>query len=131
MEIKIFSFGHKHGTPPPSDLQLDARFLPNPYNDKSLRAMTGMDEPVKEWFKRFPQVRDFVVHAGALAQAGLENEVRRKNGGVEYRIGVGCTGGHHRSVYSAEQLALLLLSNLKNVRHEITVYHTQHPENTE
>lgn len=131
MDITIFSFGHKYGTPPPSDLQIDARMLPNPYSDRNLRPLTGLDEPVQKWFERFPQVRDLVVATAQLAQAGLENEIRRTNGGVEYRIGIGCTGGHHRSVYVAEQLAIALRGNLKNVDHKITVSHTQHPENTE
>jgi len=131
MDITIFSFGHKHGSPPESDLQLDARFLPNPFSDKTLRPLNGTDEPVKKWFERFPQVRDFITHVTPIAQAGIENENRRTNGGFQYRIGFGCTGGHHRSVYCAEQLAIRLRGNLKNAAHKITVSHTQHPENTE
>jgi UPF0042 nucleotide-binding protein len=131
MDIEIFSFGHKHGTPPGSDLQLDARHLPNPYRNCDLRPLTGKDEAVQEWFARFPQVRDFIVHVAALAQSGIENEARRTNGGFQYRIGFGCTGGHHRSVYCAEKLAIALRGNLKNADHAITVSHTQHPENTQ
>jgi len=131
MDITIFSFGHKYGASYESDLQLDARFLPNPYRNCDLRPLNGTDEAVKTWFARFPQVRDFVTHVAHLAQAGIENEARRTNGGFQYRIGFGCTGGHHRSVYCAEQLAIALRGNLKNVDHTITVSHTQHPENTE
>ena len=131
MEIEIFSFGHKHGTPPPSDVQLDARFLPNPYSNTALRALNGMDEPVQKWFWQWPQVQDFVTHVSHIVQAGIESEGRKRRDGSKYRIGFGCTGGHHRSVYCAEQLAILIRGNPKNVRYEITVNHTQHPENTE
>jgi UPF0042 nucleotide-binding protein len=131
MDIIIFSFGHKYGQPPGSDLQFDTRPLPNPYRIHDLRQLTGKDEAVQAWFEQFPRITTFLDRAARLAQDGIDNEARRALGGYQYRIGFGCTGGHHRSVYCAEQLAILLRDSQKNEGHSISVVHTQHPEKTE
>ena len=103
LTVTLLSFGYKYGVPPESDLLFDVRFLPNPYFVPKLRALSGKD----------PGVRDYVCAAEAAAPF-LDKTVdlleflipRYRHEGKRYlTIGIGCTGGRHRSVVMAEQLA--------------------------
>ncbi len=106
MAVTIVSFGFKHGLPKESDLVFDARFLPNPFYVRDLRDRTGLDEAV----------RAFVFESGE-ADAYLD-EIRRFLAFVLPRfahepkayltIGIGCTGGQHRSVAIAEEAAKIV-----------------------
>jgi RNase adapter protein RapZ len=100
--LRLFSFGFKHGTPRDADLLLDVRGLPNPYWDERLKHLTGLDDQVKAYVfsaeaKAFyEEMRHFIESNLKFALAGGRNS---------YTVGIGCTGGKHRSVAVAETLA--------------------------
>jgi UPF0042 nucleotide-binding protein len=105
-QVTILSFGFKYGLPADADLVADARFLPNPFWIPELRSHTGLDEEVSEYVLGQQGAREFVgAYATALAPvlAGYQRENKR-----HATIAVGCTGGKHRSVAIAEELATLL-----------------------
>jgi UPF0042 nucleotide-binding protein len=103
MQIALESFGYKNGLPLDADIVMDVRFLPNPHWDEDLRPLTGHD----------PKVRDFVLER-AVTSAFLDNFERtlleilpayQAEGRHYLTIAIGCTGGRHRSVAIAEDLA--------------------------
>ena len=101
--LTILSFGFKYGVPPDADMIADMRFLPNPFWDESLRALTGEDAAVRDYVLGQRGAVEFLdAYAGALAPvlAGYQRENKRLS-----VIAVGCTGGKHRSVVMARQLA--------------------------
>lgn len=101
--VTIQSFAFKEGVPNDADLVFDARCLPNPYYDVSLRPLTGKDEAVQTWFEQYPQVAAFVDDIEQFIQKWSSyylNDTRSY-----LTVAVGCTGGQHRSVYVAQQLA--------------------------
>ena len=105
-QVTILSFGFKYGLPADADLVADARFLPNPFWIPELRAHTGLDDEVSEYVLGQQGAHEFVnLYAAALAPvlAGYQRENKR-----HATIAVGCTGGKHRSVAIAEELATLL-----------------------
>ena len=100
--ITFASFGFKHGTPVDTDVMFDVRFLPNPFYDEAMRTQTGLDQ----------EVYDFVINS-EIAQTFLEKLVDllvflipnyKNEGKSQVVIGIGCTGGQHRSVALAEYL---------------------------
>lgn len=102
----VMSFGYKHGLPLDVDLVLDCRFLPNPHWVEELRPHTGRDTDVRSYVLGFPQTGDFLERLDALLQILLPAYVAE---GKSYlTIAMGCTGGRHRSVVMAEEVALLL-----------------------
>ncbi len=104
--LTVMSFGFKYGVPTDADLVADARFLPNPFWIPELKSLTGKDAPVKEYVLEQPGARDFVAsYARALAPVfeGYQRENKR-----HATIAIGCTGGKHRSVAIAEELAAIL-----------------------
>ena len=104
--ITISSFGFSRGTPPLSDMVFDMRFLANPYWVEELRAMTGRDTPVGDYIRRDPAFDDAFVRVRDLLLLLLP---RFENQGKAYvNIAFGCTGGKHRSVFMAEQIASAL-----------------------
>jgi UPF0042 nucleotide-binding protein len=102
LRVTVHSFGFKHGMPRVIDLLFDVRFLPNPYWFPELRPLTGLDEPVIRFVMSYPDTAKFLT----LAQGMLEFLLPRYEAeGKSYlTIGVGCTGGRHRSVVIAEEL---------------------------
>jgi len=103
LRVTVLSFGFKYGLPPDADFVADARFLPNPYWVPQLRERTGTDEAVSAYVLGQPGAEEFVAaYAGILAKAaqGFEREGKRY-----LAVAVGCTGGKHRSVAIAEELA--------------------------
>ena len=102
LAIFIMSFAYRRGLPHEADLVFDARFLKNPHYEEELRALTGQDAPIGEFIDRDP---DFASYFGNLTRL-LEPLLPRFSAeGKSYlTIGVGCTGGKHRSVYIAEKL---------------------------
>jgi UPF0042 nucleotide-binding protein len=108
MAISLVSFGFKHGVPPGCDLLFDVRFLPNPHFVAGLRDATGLDEPVLDFLSQQP---DFGALVDRLADllAFLLPRYRSENRSY-LTIGVGCTGGRHRSVAVVERLADRLAS---------------------
>ena len=106
MQVTILSFGYKHGLPLDADLVFDCRFLPNPHWVEELRPKTGLDAPVRDFVLGQPVAGEFLGHLLDLLAKLLPAYV---NEGKAYlTIAMGCTGGRHRSVAMAEQVALLL-----------------------
>jgi len=102
MSTRLVSFGFKYGTPVDADLVFDVRFLPNPFFDPELRPQTGLDAPVRAFLEPLEDLRAFLDKAGGLLEFLLPRYERE---GKSYlTIGVGCTGGRHRSVAIAESL---------------------------
>jgi len=96
------SFGFKHGLPLGADLVFDVRFLPNPHFVPELRPQTGRDAPVVNFLKRQPATGQLVKRLTSLMKFLLPQYVAE---GKSYlTVGIGCTGGRHRSVYVAESL---------------------------
>ena len=117
LNLNLLSFGYKNGIPLEADLLFDARFLPNPYFVPRLKALSGRDREVVKYLRSFPQTKEFVKRIGDLLQYLLPNYL--KEGKSYLTIAVGCTGGRHRSVFVAEELAKVL----KNRRRAIRVHH--------
>jgi len=100
------SFGYKHGLPLDVDLVFDCRFLPNPHWIEALRPLSGLDEPVREYVLAQPETGLFLAELDRLFALLLPAFERERKSYLS--IGVGCTGGQHRSVVMAEELARLL-----------------------
>lgn len=96
------SFGFKHGLPLGADLVFDVRFLPNPHFVPELRPQTGRDAAVAAFLKRQPATRQLIDRLTALMKFLLPQYVAEGKSYVT--VGIGCTGGRHRSVYVAEAL---------------------------
>lgn len=103
LQVSIVSFGYKHGIPRDADLLFDCRFLPNPHWIDELRSLPGTDEKVRHYVVSQHDYGEFMKRLRGLMGfllPGYEGE------GKSYlTIGVGCTGGRHRSVVVAEELA--------------------------
>ncbi|HSS08987.1 MAG TPA: RNase adapter RapZ [Acidimicrobiales bacterium] len=103
MQIQVVSFGFKHGVPIDVDNVFDCRFLPNPHWIEGLRPLTGLDEPVRRYVLDQPATEEFIDRLDQLLALVLPAYV--KEGKSYLTIGIGCTGGRHRSVVLAEELA--------------------------
>jgi RNase adapter protein RapZ len=103
LRLSIVSFGYKYGLPVDADLVADCRFLPNPHWIPELAPMTGQDAPVREYVLAQPGATQFLEHYAELLRVvlpGYEREGKRF-----VTLAVGCTGGKHRSVAIAGELA--------------------------
>ena len=103
LRLSIVSFGFKYGLPVDADQVADCRFLPNPHWIPELAPMTGQDEPVREYILSQPGAKEFLRHYAELLHVvlpGYEREGKRF-----VTLAVGCTGGKHRSVAIADELA--------------------------
>jgi UPF0042 nucleotide-binding protein len=100
--VTILSFGFKHGIPVDSDLLFDVRFLPNPHFVPTLRAHTGRDRQVVNFLKKSKGTHEFLTHTLNLLNFLIPQY--SKEGKAYLTIGIGCTGGRHRSVAIAEAL---------------------------
>jgi UPF0042 nucleotide-binding protein len=103
LALMFESFGYKHGIPGDADFVFDVRSLPNPYWEPSLRHLTGCDPAVVEFLAGHASVRAMIEALAEFLQARI-GEFAQANRSY-LTIAVGCTGGQHRSVYIAEQLA--------------------------
>ena len=101
LRILLFSFGFKHGVPVDANLLFDVRFLPNPYWQEDLRPQSGLQDEVSSYVVDSDQGREFLN----LLEPLLLNIAAGMDGKRDLRIGVGCTGGRHRSVAVVESLA--------------------------
>jgi UPF0042 nucleotide-binding protein len=106
LQTNVVSFGFKHGVPLDVDMVFDCRFLPNPHWVDELRPQTGLDEPVREYVLGQPETDAFLTKVDDLLALLLPAFV--KEGKSYLSIAVGCTGGRHRSVVIADELARLL-----------------------
>jgi UPF0042 nucleotide-binding protein len=106
LQTNIVSFGFKHGLPLDVDLVFDCRFLPNPHWVESLRPLPGTNPKVRRYVMKQDETEAFLGELERLF--GLLLPAYVKEGKSYLSIGVGCTGGHHRSVVLAEELARIL-----------------------
>ena len=106
MTVNVLSFGFKHGIPLEADLVFDVRFLPNPYYIPELRNKTGLDEDVHQFVFQYQATKDFMDKLEDLINFTLPQYV--EEGKTELVIAVGCTGGRHRSVAVASELAAFI-----------------------
>lgn len=100
--VTILSFGFKYGIPGDADLVFDVRFLPNPYYIQELRPMSGNDAPVRDYVMSSETARKFLDKLVDMVQFLIPNYVAE--GKNQLVIGIGCTGGKHRSVTLANAL---------------------------
>lgn len=102
MTLVFESFAFKRGVPLDSNYVFDVRMLPNPHYEAGLRQLTGMDSPVIDFLKTQPEVHDMFRHIEQFLNHWLQALVRDHRSYVT--VGIGCTGGQHRSVYLVEAL---------------------------
>ena len=111
--IRIITFGYKYSGLPEGFARLeesgggggfvfDCRTLPNPFWEEELRGLTGLDAEIRRYMERHPECREFVAHAAWLVMGAAR--ARRDRGEAGLRAALGCTGGRHRSVWTAERL---------------------------
>jgi len=116
MLISVVSFGFKHGLPLDVDLLFDCRFLPNPHYVDSLRPLTGNEQVVYDYVFKWPIAEQFWAKLKDLITFLLPNFL--KEGKTQLIIGIGCTGGQHRSVAMANRLGKFLTAKKYQVRVE-------------
>lgn len=102
-QIAVVSFGFKYGIPADVDLVFDVRFLPNPYYDLKLRPLTGNDKPIQDFVMKYDEAVQFLEKLDDMMEFLIPNYI--KEGKYNLVIGIGCTGGKHRSVTITNALA--------------------------
>ncbi len=117
MSISLVSFGFKNGLPPGADLVFDVRFLANPHWEPQLRPKTGTDSEVAEFVLDNPDTTEFLVRVVDLLRFLAPRY--RAEGKSYLTIGVGCTGGRHRSVAVSEEMSRRLAEH----QVEVSVFH--------
>lgn len=118
LKLNVMSFGFKYGLPPDADLVVDARFIPNPHWEERLRASTGEDQDVANFVMSQPGVASFLDHYIAALKEVLAGYLRENKRFAT--VAIGCTGGKHRSVAIAREIAQRLSGDSSlaiNVRH--------------
>ena len=103
LTLMFESFGFKHGIPLDADFVFDVRCLPNPHYDNDLRTLTGKDRPVVDFLEAEEEVRRMRDDIARFVATWLPSFIRDNRNYLT--VGIGCTGGQHRSVYIAEWLA--------------------------
>ena len=117
LTVTVLSFGFKHGLPVECDLVFDVRFLPNPYFVDELRPQTGLDDPVQHFVLGLPESARFLSLFQQMVEFMLP--MYEREGKSYLTIGIGCTGGKHRSVAISETIGDRLRARgwPANVRH--------------
>lgn len=100
--VTVLSFGFKYGIPADADLVFDVRFLPNPFYIDELKYKTGNDKEVQDYVMGFQEAHTFIDKLADMVEFLIPNYI--KEGKYQLVIGIGCTGGKHRSVTLANQL---------------------------
>lgn len=120
LRFAVMSFGFKYGIPLDADVVLDLRFLPNPYWIPELRSYTGKDAQVRDFVLGQELTGTFIDHAEQMLRTAVRGYLAE---GRRYlTVAVGCTGGKHRSVATAEELALRL-GDLEEAGVQLTTFH--------
>jgi UPF0042 nucleotide-binding protein len=119
LSLVLRSFGFKHGLPADADFVFDARCLPNPYWEPSLRGLTGLDKPVVDFLDGDALVNKLGDHIGQFLETWVPSFSSDNRSYLN--IAIGCTGGQHRSVYLVERLA----RRLGNRFGEIVIRHRE------
>lgn len=122
MALLFQSFGFKHGIPIDADLVFDVRNLPNPYWDPSLRQFTGRDPQIIEFLEKESLVQEMLKDIESYLTKWLPSF--EQNNRSYMTVAIGCTGGHHRSVFISEALTQFFSAQLENVQ----VRHRELPE---
>lgn len=114
MALMFESFGFKYGVPVDADYVFDVRSLPNPYWQPELRSYTGLQDPVKNYLESQPQVMTMLEDLRSFLARWIPSF--EQNNRSYLTVAIGCTGGMHRSVFLAEQLAEHFASTYQNVQ---------------
>jgi len=114
LALMFESFGYKHGVPIDADIVYDVRCLPNPYWEKSLRALTGLDAEVAEWLEAQTEVEAMYTDLCTYLDKWLPKFA--ENNRSYMTVAIGCTGGQHRSVYLTERLKKHFSRKTRNVQ---------------
>lgn len=117
LKVQIVSFGHKYGSPRDLDLMLDVRHLPNPYFDNKLRHLTGEDAKIVKFLQKHNEVKETQARFADLLSYLLP--FYQREGKSYLTIGIGCTGGRHRSVMVADGIR----DHLKKGGFDVSVAH--------
>lgn len=115
--VNVTSFGFKYGLPSESDMILDMRFIPNPFYIEELKPQTGNDKPVFDYVMQFEVTKTFLENFSGMVEAMIPGYI--KEGKYHLNIAFGCTGGHHRSVAVANEMA----KRLRDAGHRVTLTH--------
>ncbi len=119
LSLLFESFAYKRGVPPDADFVFDARCLPNPHWVPELRPLSGRDPQIREYFARNPEVERYFHDIHGLLEHWIPRfEAEQRN---YVTIGIGCTGGRHRSVYLAERLA----EAFRGSREQVLTFHRE------
>lgn len=119
--VSCLSFGFKNGVPLDADIVFDVRFLPNPHFVPEFRKKTGLDPKVAKYVRGFPQTTEFLTRVTDLMLYLLPHYVQE---GKSYlTVGFGCTGGQHRSVMMAEEMA----SRMREAGYQVKTIHRDMP----
>ncbi len=108
MSVYIESFGFKYGIPVDCDNCIDVRFLSNPFYIPELKLCSGLDKEICDYLENFPETGCFIEQEAKMLEFLIPLYIREGKGRLH--IGVGCTGGRHRSVYVAEKLGEIMRS---------------------
>lgn len=119
--VSCVSFGFKNGVPLDADLVFDVRFLPNPHFVPEFRKLTGLDPKVAAYVRGFPQTQEFIERVTDLLLYLLPHYI--EEGKSYLTVAFGCTGGQHRSVMMAEDIA----EKLKDAGYQIKALHRDAP----
>jgi UPF0042 nucleotide-binding protein len=117
LKVQVVSFGHKYGVPRDVDLLFDVRHLPNPYFDKRLKDFAGNDPKIIEYLRGYDEVHETIDRFTDLLNYLLP--FYNHEGKSYLHIGIGCTGGRHRSVMVADEIA----KRLKKEKFDVSVLH--------
>ncbi|MBP5179744.1 MAG: RNase adapter RapZ [Clostridiales bacterium] len=134
ISIFIQSFGFMYGIPSDCDDVIDVRFLPNPFWVEKLQMLSGKDQPIEEYLLGFDETTEFLERLTDLFKYMIPHYINE--GKSRLNIGIGCTGGRHRSVFIAERLGKLLgESEYKTIVHHRDIdrdprYESKKPGNT-
>jgi UPF0042 nucleotide-binding protein len=109
MRVQVLSFGHKYGSPGDLELLFDVRHLPNPHFLPELKPLSGHDRRVVQYLKQQPEVQETLSRFGDLLDYLLP--LYKREGKSYVTVGIGCTGGRHRSVMVANALGKRLRSS--------------------
>ncbi|MBQ6555609.1 MAG: RNase adapter RapZ [Firmicutes bacterium] len=115
--ITVLSFGFKYGIPSDADLVFDVRFIPNPFYIPDLKPLTGNDVAVRDYVMEQPESEEFLKKLEDMCNFLIPNYV--KEGKNQLVIGIGCTGGKHRSVTLANEL----YAKLRKIGHSVAIIH--------
>ena len=120
LRVDIVTFGFKYGIPLEADLVFDVRFLTNPYWDPELKPLSGLETKVRDYVMGQPTAKRFLELVTELVE--LTGPAYRAEGKEQLRIALGCTGGYHRSIALAEELARRL-GELPDI--SVSVFHRE------